>query len=198
MLGTRKLPAAVLAFSMSLFAQSDFRKANWGMTQDQVMAAESKPPVNVSIVAGVTTLRYDSIKFAGVPAGVLYFLEKGKLTRAKYLFDSPHKDLNEFIADYNKLVEPELREHFGKPASERAVWDNPVYQDESKEYLERDRSTPSEIFVSDRFAGAEISLGHLKLYTQWTLARSTVLHALTGENQRMIHQIEFRPKEGGL
>jgi hypothetical protein len=193
MLGRRKLPAAVLAFSMSLFGQSDFRKANWGMTQDQVIAAESKPPASVSIAGGVTALRYDSMKFAGVPAGVLYFLENGKLTRAKYLFDARHNDLNEFIADY-KLVEPELREHFGKPAAERVVWDNPAYQNESKEYLERDRSTPSEIFVSDRFAGAEISLGHLKLYTQWTLARSTVLHALTGENAQMIHQIEFRPK----
>ena len=73
------------------------------------------------------------------------------------------------------------------------VWDNPAFQTESQSYLDRDRSIPSEIIPSDKFAGLEIAFGHLKLYTQWTAQGTTILHALTGENHRITHQIEWRP-----
>jgi len=68
-----------------------------------------------------------------------------------------------------------------------------TFQTESQSYLERDRSIPSEIIPSDKFSGLEIAFGHLKLYTQWTAQGTTILHALTGENHRITHQIEWRP-----
>jgi hypothetical protein len=39
--------------------------------------------------------------------------------------------------------------------------------------------------------GLEVAQGHLKLYTQWRGDRTKILHALTGENERIIHQIEY-------
>jgi hypothetical protein len=33
----------------------------------------------------------------------------------------------------------------------------------------------------------------LKLYTQWTAQGTTILHALTGEDYHITHQIELRP-----
>jgi hypothetical protein len=72
------------------------------------------------------------------------------------------------------------------------VWENPGFQTESQSYLERDRSIPSEILPSDKFAGLEIALGHLKLYTRWTAQGTTILHALTGESHRITHQIELQ------
>ena len=42
-------------------------------------------------------------------------------------------------------------------------------------------------------SGLEIAFGHLKLYTQWTAQGTTILHALTSENHRITHQIEWRP-----
>jgi hypothetical protein len=77
------------------------------------------------------------------------------------------------------------------------VWENPAFQNESQSYLERDRATPSEIFPSDKFAGMEIAVGHLKIYTQWTVAGTTVLHALSGGDHRIVHQIEIRPSASG-
>lgn len=185
-----ELLAATAAAAGALCGQTALRKADWGMTQAEVMASEAGKPASVREIGGETAMNYDS-EFGGIACRVIYFFSKGKLTRAKLLFAAEHEDLNLFITDYH-AVEPALREKYGKPAEERAVWDHPAFQTESQSYLERDRSIPAEIMPSDKFAGLEIALGHLKLYTQWTTQATTILHALTGEDHRMTHQIELR------
>lgn len=182
--------------ALPLAAETAVRKASWGMTQEQVMTSEESKPASVREIGGETAIRYDSVQFGGLPCRLIYFFSDGKLARAKFLFAAQHGDFNEFIADYH-AVEPLLREKYGKPGTERVVWDNPLFQTESQSYLERDRSIPSEIIPSDKFAGLEIALGHLKLYTQWTAQETTIVHALTGENHRITHQIELRPAAAG-
>ena len=184
--------SAALAWSAP--AQPDFRQVTWGMNQTQVRAAESGKPSDVHANAGEVIVTYDSIKLAGLTSRLIYIFANDKLVRAKYLFDAKHGDPDDFIADF-KIVEPVLREKYGKPVSERAFWQDDDHQTERQAYLEQDRATPADILPSDAFIGMTLAAGHLKLYTQWETDRTKVLHGLTGENNRITHQIEYRGAE---
>src|SRR5207302_233553 len=117
-----------------------------------------------------------------------------KLVRAKYVIHPSHADLNDFIADF-RAVDPVLRDALGKPSYERTFWENDPFQDEGVNYLEQDRALPLDILPSDKFAGIEVALGYLKLYSQWTQPRTKLVHALTGAEHRITHQIEYRSVE---
>lgn len=184
--------------SLSVFAQAptDFRKASWGMTKAQVLATESTPPSDVRESNGELLVRFDSLKLAGMDATAVYSFAHDKLVRAKYLVIAKHSDPNDFIADYHKL-EPLLKSAFGEPASQRAVWVDDSLQEERASYLDQDRATPESILPSDRNVGLAISVGYLKLYTEWNDGRTKALHAMTGADGRIIHQIEYRRSEPG-
>lgn len=168
----------------------DFRRAIWGMTQEQTLATEAVAPSEVRQTGGETIVFYNAVELAGLPCRAIFIFASDKLVRAKYVFQAEHGEPNEFIGDY-RIVEPRLKDAYGKPAAERAVWEDDIYQDEPKSYLEQDRASSADILPSDRFVGLSLSAGHLKLYTQWSGARTNVLHGMAGENGRITHQIEY-------
>jgi len=172
-------------------APKDFRQAAWGMTASQVRAAESQAPASVADKDGAALLRYDAVTFQGLMAQVVYILTRDRLVRAKYVFSADHDDANDFIGDF-KAIEPLLTKQFGKPAESRAIWEDDSTQLEPKSYLDQDRASPANILASDPLVGLAVSLGHLRLYTLWIGPRTRILHALSGENHRITHQIEYR------
>ena len=180
---------AVGLLTLPVSAQ-DFRRTTWGMNRTQVMAAEPVKPADVREAAGEVVVRYDSAQLGGLKGRLVYILAKNKLVRAKYIFDAGHANQNDFIADY-RTVEPVLMESYGKPSDERAVWTDDSTQDEPKSYLDQDRASPANILPSDKLVGFAVSLGHLKLYTRWQTPRTKILHALTGENHTITHQVEY-------
>jgi hypothetical protein len=180
-----------VVFVLTASAQTDFRKSTWGMTRAQVEASESNPPSVVRESNGETIVEYHAIPFASLPARVIYIFADNQLARAKFIFSREHHDQNEFIADY-RTIEPVLTKMLGKPGSARAIWNDDSTQDEPKSYLDQDRATPASILPSDPLVGLAVSLGHLRLYTEWSSTRTTILHALTGENHNIIHQVEYR------
>ncbi|MBZ5632483.1 MAG: hypothetical protein LAO55_05075 [Acidobacteriia bacterium] len=169
---------------------SDFRKAAWGMTRAQVLAAEAAKPSDVRESSGEIIVRYDSMQLGELACRVVYIFAHDKLVRAKYVFDAEHGDPNDFIRDF-RAIEPFLHDQYGKPVSERAFWSDAALQDEPKSYLEQDRASAADILPSDKFAGPSIAAGHLKLYTRWRGDRTKISHGLTGEDSRITHQIEF-------
>jgi len=171
-------------------SRPDFRQAAWGMTRAQVLATETATPSDVRESNGEVIVRYDSLEMGHKACRVVYIFAKGKLVRAKYVFDVEHADPNDFIRDF-RTIEPLLRAQHGKPASDRAFWGDDKYQDEPKSYLQQDRAAATDILPSDPLMGLSIAAGHLKLYTRWQDARSKISHGLTGENSRITHQIEF-------
>lgn len=175
-------------------AKPDFRKTCWGMTQAQIIANESGKPTGVSQADGETIVRYDSVNEGEFAGRLLYFLVDGKLVRAKYISNAEHADKNEFIADFH-AVEPGLTEKYGKPSAERAIWDNDQFQLERLPYLDQDRALASGILASDPNVGLSVSLGYLRLYTQRVTPRTKIVHALTGADSKIVHQIEYRSVE---
>ncbi|MBZ5577707.1 MAG: hypothetical protein LAP40_14190 [Acidobacteriia bacterium] len=196
---TDRLPRllVVLAFTGLALAQpepKDFRQTTWGMTKAQVVAAEATKPAAVTESNGEVIVRYDSVPFAHLDAQVVYILARDRLVRAKFLFSAEHADANDFIGDY-KNVEPLLLGQYGKPADSRAIWEDDSTQLEPKSYLDQDRASPANILTSDAQVGLAVSLGHMRMFTQWDCPRTTILHALTGRNHHITHQIEYRSVE---
>jgi hypothetical protein len=183
----------LLPFASPISAQ-DFRKTAWGMTQAQVMATEPDRPAEIRQENGETIVKYDPVKTTEFAGRLLYIFVNDKLVRAKYVSNAEHSELNDFIVDF-RAVEPLLMEKYGKPATERAVWEDDLYQQERLPYLDQDRALPADILPSDQHAGLAVSVGNLRLITQRSSAHTKVTHALTGANSRIVHQIEYRSVE---
>jgi hypothetical protein len=190
---TAKFPILFLAVLCTLHARQepDFRKATWGMTQEQVKATEPAPPADVTVSNGEAVLRYEAPASSELPGRLLYIFQDNKLVRAKYISNATHEDPNGFIADF-AAAEPALSEKYGKASTDRAIWENDLFQQERLPYLEQDRAHASDILPSDRFTGLSVSLGYLKMYTERTDARTRVIHSLTGADNHILHQIEYR------
>lgn len=171
----------------------DFRHVAWGMSQAQVMATESAKPAEVRESGGETVVKYEPIS-AELSGRLIYIFVGDKLVRAKYISNAEHAEQNDFIADFH-AVEPVLMEKYGKPATERAVWDSDEGQLERLPYLDQDRALASNILPSDTNSGLSVSLGYLRLYTQRLTPRTQIVHALTGGDSRIVHQIEYRSLE---
>jgi hypothetical protein len=171
-------------------SRTDFRGSNWGMTQAQVMATEPNRPAQLGESDGEMVVQYGA-KLGALNGRRIYIFAGDKLVRAKFLAREEHSDRNEFIRDFQAL-ESLLKGRYGKPADERAIWEDDSTQDETKNYLDQDRATPSSILPSDRFVGLAVELGHLRLYTLRDDGRTKVLHVLFGADHRITHQIEYR------
>lgn len=172
-------------------SQPDFRGAVWGMTRAQVMATEPNRPLRVSESDGEIVVQYDASKPTSLKGRAIYIFAEDKLVRAKFVVEEEHSHRNEFIRDFHAL-ESVLREEYGKPKEERAIWEDDATQDETKNYLDQDRATASSILPSDRFVGLAVALGHLRLYTLREGGRTKVLHIMVGADDRITHQVEYR------
>lgn len=181
----------VLARGQTLHLEADFRGAAWGMTRAQVMATEPNRPFRVSESDSEVVLQYDASRLGALHGRPIYIFAKDRLVRAKFVIDEEHSDRNEFIRDFH-VIESVLKERYGKPKEERAVWEDDATQQETKNYLDQDRATPSSIFPSDRLVGLAVALGHLRLYTIREDSRTRVLHVLAGADDQITHQVEYR------
>jgi hypothetical protein len=173
-------------------AEPRFRATEWGMTQAEVVASETKKPSASFQTDHESVVLYDSVPFAGFPGQLLYFFAGGRLVRAKHVFEIPQGDPNQSIGDYN-AVDTALRSIYGKPFDTKNIWSEDAGQEELLNYLEQDRATPADLLVSDLFLGEAIERGHLKLYSVWLGKRTRIVHGMAGEKGVITHQIEYRP-----
>jgi hypothetical protein len=174
-------------------AEPDFRHVAWGMSETQVMATESAKPAEIRQSGGETVVKYEPVA-AELSGRLIYIFVDDKLVRAKYISNAEHAEHNDFIADFH-AVEPVLMEKYGKPTAERAVWDSDEGQLERLPYLDQDRALASNILPSDTNTGLSVSLGYLRIYTQRITPRTQIVHALTGGDSHITHQIEYKSIE---
>jgi len=189
--------SAPAAFFFALLPTGAFAQSpgpTWGSPRAAVLAAEPDQAHSVVEAEGAFVLQRDSAAWGGSAARILYIFAEDKLVRSKLIFSVEPVDPTSYISDYSAIAAQMLKE-FGKPTTERAVWENDSLQEEKIAYLQQDRALPSDVLPSDKNVGLSIALGHLKLYAQWCGPQTEILHTLTGADHKVTHQIEFRSVE---
>ena len=137
----------MLVFAMGLLSQTslswgenyDFRLTRWGMTQNNVIAAEEKMyPVKRS--DNMITYKAQVLN-----RNVLlhYLFVQDKLVGAIYKLDDNYLSSGHFIKAYNEFKQ-KVTEKYGPPSKESTNWLNATYRNDRKKW------------------GLALSLGHIE------------------------------------
>ncbi len=138
--------------------QYDFRKANWGMSKEEVKATEDKKPDS----------EFDNslvyyVKIGGDDYLCGYSFLQDKLYNTGYVFVGEHSNKNDYIRDYKNLKEI-LAKKYGKPWSDRTTWDNDLFKNDRSQW------------------GLAVSIGHLSYGALWDTSKTYITLGLSGDN----------------
>ena len=165
----------ILAISnLILFAEEakyDFRKTNWGMSQEQVKATEDKKPD----FEDNTMLGYE-VTISGKDFMCAYLFLQDKLYGSGYLFFGEHTNKNLYIDDYEELKEI-LTKNYGKPKIDKVTWKNDLYKSDEQSW------------------GLAISIGHLNYGATWETSTTKIFLSLSGDNYKINLGIRYDSKE---
>jgi hypothetical protein len=150
--------------------KSDFRVTSWGESRESILMKEGKKDK-----AGIENLYSFDDYVAGMNCSVVYEFVENKLSGAYYVFNVKHTNENDYIQDFNRLIEL-LTEKYGNPAINMPIWKNSLYKNDKDKY------------------GFAISLGHLIYYASWDLERSDITVKLGGENYNITFVSGYRSK----
>jgi hypothetical protein len=146
----------------------DFRHARWGMTQNDVLAAEEKmDPVE-------RTENMISYKTQVLNRNVMlyYLFVQDKLVGAKYQLVDNYLNSDHFIRTYLQFKQI-LTEKYGPPSEEYTNWLNDTYRNNRKKW------------------GLAISLGHTEYATFWKTQNTTIECSLREENYNVLCKMEY-------
>ena len=149
----------------------DFRNTNWGMTIDQVQAAEgiAKKDIIFSNELGFAV----KLNVATMDCATYYIFAFDKLVRTKYAFLVEHSNETDYInVDFPKIKKL-LTEKYGKPIDDSVVWKNSLYKDDPDEW------------------GMALQVGHLVYFARWQTETTNVFLYLSGENYDISFGVEY-------
>jgi hypothetical protein len=158
---------------LSSISSGGFRKSRWGMSPDEVKAAETADLLR----EGDGLIIYDG-KVLGLDCAILYILVHDQLVRAKYVVTAEHSNKTAYLSDFDSLKEM-LTKKYGEPAQDNVYWKNDLYRDDYSEW------------------GMAVSIGHLSFFTTWDMDETTVILALNGDNFEINLNIEYTSNELG-
>lgn len=155
-------------FSFCLFSQEekgpDFRKAFWGMSQEEVKKLESERPIDENN----EYVKYKDNLF-GIDCSLAYLFIKDKFYKGIYVFSEPmnvHSKEIDYLDDYDN-IKSRLKEEYGKPKNNRIVWKHNLYKNEPKDY------------------GIAVSLGQLVKWCYWDKPDLLIRLLLFGSNRKI-------------
>ena len=150
----------------------DFRKTNWGMSKEEVRAAEAKKPD----FEANTILGY-KVKVNGKDFRCVYSFLEDKLYNSGYFFTGEHTNKNLYIDDYKELKEI-LTKKYGKPKMDiPGLWKNDLYKDDKSHW------------------GMAISVGHLAYGASWETSTTKISLMLSGDNYKIELVLSYTSKE---
>lgn len=140
----------------------DFRKANWGMSVEQVKATEK----NKIVLEDEKTLATGRVQVDGKECIYVYYFLEDKLYRAAYGFMEKHTNKNLHIDDYEDLKEI-LTKKYGKPVFDKVTWRNDLFKNSRQDW------------------GTAISMGHLEYFSSWETSTTYINLGLDGDNYKI-------------
>ncbi len=164
---------ALAAAGVALGAEApDFRSVRWGMTMEEVMAAETE--VALIVVTGEPALA-GNCTVAGRKARLYYQFSDSQLSEAFYAFEDTHTNSNLYIDDFTDMKEL-LTLKYGPPALDTAIWKHNLYRNRPDEW------------------GFALISGDVKFRAEWETARTRVSLLLAGDNYKAFHFLTYLSK----
>ena len=145
----------------------NFRNTRWGMTQEEVIAAETMDPVEKdknAITYKTRVLEKD--------VALRYVFAQNKLIGASYMLDDNYINSEQFIQTYAQFKK-ELIKKYGQPVKDITQWKNDAFK--------KDRSK----------WGMALSLGYLEYFTFWETPVTTVSCGLKEKNYQILCSVEY-------
>lgn len=144
-----------------------FRKAKWGMTQQEVIKSEGTQPEfrkDHMLMFKDTLLNF--------PVYAVYLFDNGKFYAGKYGFTQKHTNKSDFIDDFEK-VKAVLIKKYGMPKDDYKFWKNKLYKDDPAQW------------------GLAVSLGHVEVSASWETVKAKMLLQLTGDNYQILFILQY-------
>lgn len=154
---------------------AQFRSTTWGMSSDEVKEVET-------IVSELDGNLGESILVSnavinGLEALVAYYIIDNTLYKARYVMSEDYTNKNGYVDDY-KSISAILSTKYGYQ-SIYYDWSDDLYKDDPMEY------------------GFAVSIGHLRLGTNFDDDLTEIFHLLEGNDYEISHIIEYKSKEYG-
>jgi len=155
----------------------DFRMTRWGMSMEQVEAAEKRD--------GLTPREYGdggmiyNVEINTNNFGLLYQFTDDRLASANYILHENFTNKNNYIQIFERL-KAQLTENYGKPINEKTVWNNSLF-----------RNNPEDI-------GTAYSVGHVLSFAKWQTDSMDISAIIHGEKYKINVVVEYTSKEFGL
>lgn len=170
---TNALLIALLMTGSALGADApDFRNVRWGMTMEEVMAAETEAALTV--LADQPVLVGDCI-VAGRKARLFYQFASSHLREAFYAFEDAHTNRNLYIDDFEDLREL-LALKYGEPLIDTAIWKRNLYRNDPDEW------------------GRAVVIGDVTFRAEWETPRTRIILSLGGDNYEARHFLGYVSK----
>jgi hypothetical protein len=143
------------------------RKVRWGDSKMQVMKSEDGEPS----ATDNDILKYSTI-VQNLKCDLYYEFMDDKLVRASYIFTQDHANKNDYIADY-KSVKETLIQKYGTPFTDKTVWKDDLYKNDTQEY------------------GMAVAAGHLVYLASWVKPESGINLFLNGDNYKLMLRLQY-------
>ena len=171
-----------LASAVGLYAQEneaqtaefDFRNTRWGMTLEQVLAAESGEPITV--YENATGFAYDKT-VAELECYVVYVFADSLLVRTKYAFHEKHSNFSQFRLDREKLYNILCNKYGASDRNDAIFIDN-------EDYYRRNQDS----------IGRGYAIGDIRSIASWQTERNDIGLYFGGDNYAIELVIEYRSR----
>lgn len=148
-----------------------FRKANWGMSQEEILDAEGSKPE----FGNKRRLAFKT-KVLGKQMMAQYFSVDDKLCRAGYTLMERYLNENRYVADYMDFKEI-LYGKYGEPTEDRTVWRNEFFKSNESQW------------------GVAVSAGYLSFFSAWETDDTVIQASLTGGKFSVVCEITYISKK---
>lgn len=148
----------ILFLVTSVFAQNDFRTANWGDSKALVKQKEKKK----LLIERENDIMYEDSMLGFSTYVVYYFNQDGKLYQGLYSFDVSHISPDLYFDDYDKIKQ-NIAKKYGI-GTDKDSWKDDLFKDSP---------------------GTALTMGYYRKACTWTTEKSTLILGLSGDNLKV-------------
>jgi hypothetical protein len=157
----------VVPASLSWGDNYNLRYTKWGMTPEEVLAAEKIEPVEKND----QMIKYKT-QIIGNNVELLYLFAQNKLIGASYKLDENYLNSDRFIQNYDRFKKA-LTKKYGQPDKDTMHWKKRTFKHNRRKW------------------GLAMSLGHLEYLAFWETPQTTIGCSLKEKQYSVLCSIEY-------